>query len=94
MKSRHIIRLRNGKCELKQGFAFNNILTDFERIGAHCSNVAVALLESEAEDFDIHEYQKGIREMNNAIYRELFEAYEMKYNISKLKKMKKNKDGK
>lgn len=32
--------------------------------------------------------------MNNAIYRELFEAYEMKYNISKLKKMKKNKDGK
>lgn len=94
LKSRHIIRLRNGKCELKQGFAFNNILTDFERIGAHCSNVAVALLESEAENFDIHEYQKGIREMNNAIYRELFEAYEMKYNISKLKKMKKNKDGK
>lgn len=94
LKSRHITRLRNGKCELKQGFAFNNILTDFERIGAHCSNVAVALLESEAEDFDIHEYQKGIREMNNVIYRELFESYEMKYNISKLKKMKKNKDGK
>ncbi|MFG6369086.1 MAG: Na/Pi cotransporter family protein [Lachnospiraceae bacterium] len=94
LKSRHITRLRNGKCELKQGFAFNNVLTDFERIGAHCSNVAVALLESEAEDFDIHEYQKGIREMNNVIYRELFEAYEMKYNISKLKKTKKNKDGK
>ena len=64
-------------------------MTDFERIGAHCSNVAVALLESESEDFDIHEYQKSIREMNNAIYRELFEAYEMKYNISKLKKTKK-----
>ncbi len=94
LKSRHITRLRNGKCEIKQGFAFNNVLTDFERIGAHCSNVAVALLESEAEDFDIHEYQKGIREMNNVIYRELFEAYEMKYNISKLKKTKKNKDGK
>lgn len=94
LKSRHITRLRNGKCELKQGFAFNNVLTDFERIGAHCSNVAVALLESEAEDFDIHEYQKGIREMNNVIYRELFEAYEMKYNISKLKKTKKNKDSK
>lgn len=89
LKSRHITRLRNGKCELKQGFAFNNILTDFERIGAHCSNVAVALLESEAEDFDIHEYQKGIREMNNRMYRELYEAYEMKYDISKSKKAKK-----
>ena len=49
LKSRHITRLKNGKCEMKQGFAFNNILTDFERIGAHCSNVAVALLEVEAE---------------------------------------------
>lgn len=89
LKSRHITRLRNGKCELKQGFAFNNILTDFERIGAHCSNVAVALLESEAEDFDTHEYQKSIREMNNSMYRELFEAYEMKYDINKPKKAKK-----
>lgn len=89
LKSRHITRLRNGKCELKQGFAFNNILTDFERIGAHCSNVAVALLESEAADFDTHEYQKSIREMNNVMYRELYEAYEMKYDISKTKKVKK-----
>lgn len=91
LKSRHITRLRNGKCELKQGFAFNNILTDFERIGAHCSNVAVALLESEAQDFDTHEYQKSIREMNNRMYRELYEAYEMKYDISKSKKVKKGK---
>ncbi len=68
LKSRHITRLKNGKCEMKQGFAFNNILTDFERIGAHCSNVAVALLEVEAEDFDTHEYQKSIREMNNELY--------------------------
>ncbi len=89
LKSRHITRLRNGKCELKQGFAFNNILTDFERIGAHCSNVAVALLESEAEDFDTHEYQKSICEMNNVMYRELYEAYELKYDISKTKKAKK-----
>ena len=94
LKSRHITRLRNGKCELKQGFAFNNILTDFERIGAHCSNVAVALLESEAEDFDTHEYQKSIREMNNVMYREIFEAYEMKYDLGKVKKTKKSKESK
>ena len=94
LKSRHITRLRNGKCELKQGFAFNNILTDFERIGAHCSNVAVALLESEAEDFDTHEYQKSIREMNNVMYREIYEAYEMKYDLGKVKKTKKSKESK
>lgn len=91
LKSRHINRLKNGKCEMKQGFAFNNILTDFERIGAHCSNVAVALLEIEAEDFDTHEYQKSIREMNNELYTSLYEDYEDKYDINKFKKWRKNK---
>ena len=89
LKSRHITRLKNGKCEMKQGFAFNNILTDFERIGAHCSNVAVALLEVEAEDFDTHEYQKSIREMNNELYTSLYEEYEERYNINKFKKWRK-----
>lgn len=92
LKSRHITRLKNGKCEMKQGFAFNNILTDFERIGAHCSNVAVALLEIDAEDFDTHEHQKSIREMNNELYTSLYENYENKYNINKYKKWRKNKE--
>ena len=90
LKSRHNTRLKNGKCEMKQGFAFNNILTDFERIGAHCSNVAVALLEVEAEDFDTHEYQKSIREMNNELYTSLYEEYEERYNINKFKKWRKS----
>lgn len=85
LKSRHITRLKNGKCEMKQGFAFNNILTDFERIGAHCSNVALALLELEAEDFDTHEYQKSIRETNNELYTSFYEDYEERYNINKFK---------
>ena len=91
LKSRHITRLKNGKCEMKQGFAFNNILTDFERIGAHCSNVALALLEVEAEDFDTHEYQKSIREMNNELYTSLYEDYEERYSINKFKKWRKSK---
>lgn len=91
LKSRHITRLKNGKCEMKQGFAFNNILTDFERIGAHCSNVALALLELEAEDFDTHEYQKSIRETNNELYTSFYEDYEERFNINKYKKWRKNK---
>ncbi len=91
LKSRHITRLKNGKCEMKQGFAFNNILTDFERIGAHCSNVALALLEVEAEDFDTHEYQKSIRETNNELYISFYEDYEERFNINKYKKWRKGK---
>ena len=34
LKLRHIKRLQHGKCELKQGFAFNDLLANLERIGA------------------------------------------------------------
>lgn len=81
LKSRHIARLREGKCEMKQGFAFNNILTDYERIGAHCSNVAVAMIEAAADGFDTHEYLKGIRDVDNHHYLKLFEEYVDKYSI-------------
>jgi phosphate:Na+ symporter len=89
LKSRHISRLKNGKCELKQSFAFNNILTDYERIAAHCSNVSIAVLECESDDFDTHEYQKSVRELNNEMYTQLYEAYELKYDINRSKKAKK-----
>ena len=48
LKLRHITRLRNGECKLKQGFAFNDLLNNLERIAAHCSNIAVAMIELEA----------------------------------------------
>ena len=48
---------------MKQGFAFNDLLTNLERIAAHCSNIAVAMIELEAADFDTHEYLKSVREL-------------------------------
>ncbi len=89
LKSRHIARLRAGKCELKQGFAFNDLLTNLERIGAHCSNVAVVMIELEAAEFDTHEYLKSVREMKNDSYKACFEEYAVKYDIGSFKKNKK-----
>lgn len=92
LKLRHVTRLSNGKCKLEQGFAFNDLLTNMERIGAHCSNVAVAMIELEESDFDTHEYLKNIREMKDANYCELLSAYEAKYDINSFRKKKKNKE--
>jgi phosphate:Na+ symporter len=89
LKSRHINRLRTGKCELKQSFAYNNLLTDYERIAAHCSNVAIAMLELESASFDTHKYQKSIREMNNEEYTRYYESYEAQFDINGYKKAKK-----
>ncbi len=89
LKNRHIARLKEGKCEMKQGFAFNDLLTNLERISAHCSNVAVAMIEIETADFDTHEYLKSVRQMKNDQYLEWFEEYARKYNIASSKKERK-----
>lgn len=91
LKSHHITRLQNGKCEMKHGFAFNDLLTNLERIGAHCSNVAVAMIELEAEEFDTHEYIKSVRERKNAAYRACFAQYEERYSIAPRAKKNKKK---
>ena len=42
-KMRHIERIQKGLCQYEHGFVFNDILTDAERIGDHCSNIGVAI---------------------------------------------------
>lgn len=88
LKLRHIARLRTGKCEMKQGFAFNDMLTNLERMAAHCSNIAVAMIEIEAADFDTHQYLKSVRERKNETYQLYFDEYERKYDINGYNKKK------
>lgn len=81
LKMRHVDRLQSGKCGISQGFAFNDLLTNIERVSDHCSNVAVAMIELESRNFDTHEYLKSVREMRNTEYKRYFEEYEQKYSI-------------
>lgn len=91
MKMRHIARLRVGICDMKQGFAFNDLLNNLERIADHCSNVAVAMIELEAKNFDTHKYLKSVRELKNEDYTAYFEEYEIRYDINGYRKSKKGK---
>lgn len=81
LKSRHIARLRSGVCEMKQSFAFNNLLTDYERIAAHCSNVAVAMLEIEGSDFSTHSYLRTFKSLNQDEFTRLYSQYENEFRI-------------
>ena len=82
LKMRHIKRLRNGQCDLNTGFAFNDLLTNYDRIAAHCSNIAVAILELDSSNFDMHEYTKSVRKLKDNNYVSTFDYYEQKYNIN------------
>ena len=79
MKLHHVDRLQMGVCKLDQGFVFNDLLTNFERVGDHCSNLAIAVIELAAESFDAHQYLLTLREHRGEEFDRLFEEYTRKY---------------
>lgn len=81
MKLRHINRIQRGECTLNHGFVYNDLLTNYERIADHCSNVAVAMIELESSVFDTHEYINNLRHIKNETFAEYFEEYKNKYSL-------------
>ena len=60
IKNRHVERLQKGNCTIELGFVLTDLLTNYERVSDHCSNVAVAVLESKHGTFETHEYLNNI----------------------------------
>lgn len=79
MKLRHVDRLQKGTCTLLQGFIFNDLLNNFERISDHCSNIAVAMIELNSESFDSHEYHRSIKEIHTEAFQNYFDDFRAKY---------------
>lgn len=82
MKMNHVKRVQKGECTLHQGFIFNDLLTDFERIADHCSNVAVAIIELELNVFDTHEYLINLKKDNGTNFDKYFEEYKEMFSLS------------
>lgn len=80
IKNGHISRLRQGDCTMELGFILSDLLTNYERISDHCSNIAVCFIEIAHDSFETHEYLKQIKS-GGADFDEMFEAYNEKYYI-------------
>ena len=81
MKLHHIDRLKRGKCTLNNGFVFNDLLTNLERVSDHCSNIAVAMIELESDSFDTHEYINSLTAVHTQCFDEYFAEYSGKYHF-------------
>ena len=79
MKSHHVDRLQQGVCTLNQGFVFNDLLTNYERVADHCSNIAVAVIEVESDSFDTHEYLNSVKAIKDASFARYYDEYKKKY---------------
>lgn len=82
LKMRHINRVQNGNCNLGQGFVFSDLVTNYERIADHCSNIAVALIELNMDAMDIHAYLNNVKENKDQQFIQYYNEYKIKYALS------------
>ena len=83
LRNNHIVRLRDGSCTVETGFVWSDLITNFERVSDHCSNVAVGIIDVSEHTMNAHEVIKHLK-AGNAHYNEKFEEYSSKYSVVKL----------
>ncbi len=81
IKVNHIIRLQKSECTIEHGFILSDILTNFERVADHCSNIGGCVIEIASHDgLDIHKYNNAVKHSSEE-FRRLYAEYSAKYSI-------------
>ena len=83
MKSQHVMRLQSAECTIETGFIFSDLITNYERVADHCSNVAVCLIQVANDSFDTHEYLHHVKENGENDFINRYNFYKNKYQIKK-----------
>ncbi len=78
MKDRHIMRLRRGECTIELGFILADIMTNYERVSDHCSNIAICALQ-ENMNLDAHGYIVDLKTKDNTEFSNAVKLYQQKY---------------
>ena len=73
IKARHVARLQTGSCSIEYGFVLEDLLTNYERVCDHCSNVAVAQIAVAQDSYDTHAYLNDLRYGNETKESEQFQ---------------------
>ena len=86
LKDKHIARLVDGKCSVPAGISFLELLTNFERISDHCSNIALYVIQgSEIGTGEINAHKLTDKFHNDPTPEYIFtyNYYKDKYAVSK-----------
>ena len=81
LKALHIGRLQANNCTIELGFIFTDLLTNFERVSDHCSNIAVYTMQLSGDKLDAHKYLNSIKSTSNEKFMEEFDKYTNKYSL-------------
>lgn len=78
-KADHIARLQQGECTLGNGYVFNDMLTDFERVSDHCSNIAAIIIESKHRTMNVHSATSEMKNDHMHRFDEYYDMFREKY---------------
>ena len=81
LKQRHVERLQKGECTVKLGFVFTDLLTNYERVSDHCSNIAVYTLKKDSDKLDTHKYLRKMKADSLGNFTEKYREFSKKYEI-------------
>ena len=81
IKNGHISRLRQGDCTMELGFILSDLLTNYERIADHCSNIAVCFIEIAHDSFETHEYLNQLKSGGEEAFSKMYDEFKQKYYI-------------
>jgi phosphate:Na+ symporter len=82
IKLNHIIRLQKSECTIEHGFVLSDLLTNFERVSDHCSNIAGCVIEiSRIGALDMHRYSEETSE--SVAFKQKYVYYQQKYKLEK-----------
>lgn len=79
IKKRHINRLTGGDCTIELGFILSDLLTNYERVSDHCSNIAVCIIQISKSVFDTHEYLNEYKNAGGEYFTNAYNDYKQKY---------------
>ena len=79
IRLRHIHRLQQGVCTIQMGFILSDLLTNYERIGDHCSNLAICVIETQDKDLNPHEYLHDLKRGGNSDFSVSFQSALSRY---------------
>ena len=80
IKNNHISRLQQGNCTIELGFILSDMLTNYERISDHCSNIAVTVIELQHNSFDTHKYLNEVK-YGSSDFSETYKEFNMRYSL-------------
>ena len=80
LRNSHIVRLKGGECTVEAGFIWADLLTNFERVGDHCSNIAVGILDASENTMNAHQALREMKQQSGE-FAEKYRKYSEKYSI-------------